>query len=573
MAKIQRVQRQVVANTVDPSAIGRAQAPFQQAAQVAGAFAQQAERVEIASAKAEVALANSQLNGKYRTAFNNNKSTFQNDPNGSSDAFNRTIDEITNDTMNGLTTDRAKQLFSQTSLQMKDGYTNKHIDWQDRQTKANVFKNLEETTNSTAVQAYEAGKASDFDAFMTNMQVSQDLIVASAGAVSPENIQKISDSSRKAQVDGFMDGMTRNNPVEALALIESGRIDDLVTPQEKDILTDKASNRIKNQAATQAKLLRDNPLEFLETQGAVVPEIELTDPQSFLDRAEFVTAQRTLNPNIDIPMFRPEEVKVLSRTIEKGNATEITGLLAQLNINAPEEFMDDMSEQLFNESPSYGVALSLIGQDPKTSRDIIRGQQLINEKAVEVPSDGQVVSAINAKLGSAIQDPQTIRQVSQAVKAGFAVSAFESGVDDTTSIEDNDEIFSKVLKNVVNDVATIHGSTAVTFRDIDNKIVSADEFKDAFDDLTDDSFSKVGQDLPYVGGEQVDADFIKEWGRLISVSDGKYNIHIRTENTYLTNAKGGRYVLDFKSIYNFTDTEIDTTGAPEVTTESLQDLF
>ena len=118
-----------------------------------------------------------------------------------------------------------------------------------------------------------------------------------------------------------------------------------------------------------------------------------------------------------------------------------------------------------------------------------------------------------------------------------------------SSIMDTD-LYKNAIREVVGDIATIGEAKTFTFRDANNSVVTADDFEDRFDDLEDADFFATDQFFPQVGGEAVTTDFIKEWGKLVPIGDGIYNIHLRTTNQYMTDANGDPYVFNFKDIYN-----------------------
>lgn len=551
MATITRVERTATSRTVDTGAIGRASAGFDALAQATTAVAASQERIEVASAKAEVAKANSDLNLGYRERFNENKRSFENDPKAGQDAFNNSLDSLSQSTRGSLTSDRAKTMFDTTSLKIQEQYKAKRIDWEDKRITANVFKNIEQTLESGVSQAYQAGKDGDFDAFITNLGISQDVIVAASGTVSPDKIEELSQKNTSGQVKALMDGLIRDNVEQAIPLIESGRLDEFTTQQERDKFTDKAVKKVKNIAASLEKMRLNQPFAWLqETTGATAPEIRLNDPNTLEDRSEFVATQRELHPDTDIPLLSENEVKDITRAIDNASPDEITGILDVLNTAAPIGFADDMAEQLFADKPSYGIAMSMVGQDAIASRDIIRGQQIIDAKSIPLPTDGAIVAAINEQLRNAIGDPNMVKQIAQATKALYAAKVFDDGSDDPSRIDDNSSIFEEALKSVIGDVAEINDNKTVTFRDSQNRTVEADDFEDAFDDMTDSDFGRTRQILPLVGGKLADAEFIKRWGKLVAIGDGSYRIHLRTNNTYMTDRQGNPYVFDFKAIYN-----------------------
>lgn len=555
MARITQVERKFTASTVDAGAIDRAAQPFEQAAKVLGAVAEQKERVEVASAKSEVALKNAKMTRDLDSSFRETQALFAQDPTASMADFEVKVDSQINATVSGMNTDRSRSLMSSSAELIKQKYLSAHDRWEEGQIEKNILTDIDKTANDYAEQSYEAGKSGNLQQYLNIQGMTNDVLVASSEVVGADQLSKISDTTRKDNAVNFMAGMTRNSPSQALSVLNSGKLGEIFTKREIDKLKDNAERKATTLLKADLQLRRDNPMRWLETNGSTPPEIDFADPRSFQDRADYVTRQRELHPAMNIPMLRNEEADALQAILKKSNPQQASETLQSIAINSPEGFMDDIAFQLFNKKPEYGAALSLSQQAPVISRDILRGEQLIASKSVVVPTDSSLMqSEVWADLGNAIGEPTTRRQILTATKSLYTSRMFDAGKSDTKDIDT--DILEAALKDVVGDVGEINNAKVVTFRGLNNQVVTADDFEDAFDDMTDEDILKTGQSLPYSGGKQVDMDFVREWGRLVAVQDGKYRVHLVVsgneimDNTYLTNEDGSPYVLDFKEVYN-----------------------
>ena len=245
MGAIQKVRRQVIASTVDAGAIGRAQQPFQQGARVLSAFAQKQEEVDIASAKSEVAKANAQLNRQYNDQYDKNTVEFQGDPTKASQDLEARFAESTQAINETLTSERAKQLFASTSLDMSSRYKLKHDSWADIQVRKNAVTDIDTTATEYSDQAYEAGSKGDFDQYIAIQAMTNDVVIAANGVVAEGELGKISTETTKDNAMQYVAGMTRVDPEQAISLVDSGKLDEVFSLEERDGLKDAANVRKK----------------------------------------------------------------------------------------------------------------------------------------------------------------------------------------------------------------------------------------------------------------------------------------------------------------------------------------
>lgn len=232
MARITPVQRQFVATTVDEGAVNRAYQTGQTIAGTLSAFASRQERLEIASAKAEVAKANADATRSFYSALENNKLTFGKNPTASTNDFENILNSEMKRISDGLTSERAKSLFSESMINLKNQYQLKHDTWVTTQTTSNVFSNLSSAGESYASQATMAGASGDLNQLREIASNYNDVVIASGDALAPEQISKLNSSGQKQIVENFLYGAITERPDDALDLIESGAFNEMLAPEE-----------------------------------------------------------------------------------------------------------------------------------------------------------------------------------------------------------------------------------------------------------------------------------------------------------------------------------------------------
>lgn len=247
MARVTRVARKNFASTVDAGAISRAAQTGQTIASAVGAVAQQQERLEQASAKSEVAKANAAATRTFQATFDNNRIAFQKNPVGGAKDFESNIDTETSAIRDTLTSDLSKRMFDESVVSIKSQYQGKRDKWQVQQVSSNVFSNISEASDSYANQAFVAGGVGDFDNLQTVLTNYNDIVVASGEALSPENMKRLNESGTKAIVDSFLLGAIKEQPEDAITLLESGRLDDLLSPEERVSFGNKAFKESERQ--------------------------------------------------------------------------------------------------------------------------------------------------------------------------------------------------------------------------------------------------------------------------------------------------------------------------------------
>lgn len=247
MARVTRVRRKVLPDLVDPNAIGRAAQTGQIIGGALGAIAEQRQRLEQASAKSEVAKANASATRAFQATFDNNRITFQNDPIGGAKDFELKIEQETKAIRDGLTSDVSKRMFDDSVVSIKSQYNLKRDSWQVQQVSSNVFSNISDASDSYANQAFVAGGTVDFDNLQTVLTNYNDIVIASGSALSAENMQRLNESGTRAIIDSFLLGAIKEQPEDAITLIESGRLDDMLTPEERLIFEDKAFKEVERQ--------------------------------------------------------------------------------------------------------------------------------------------------------------------------------------------------------------------------------------------------------------------------------------------------------------------------------------
>ena len=563
MAKITRVQRTAVSSTVDPQAISRAAQTGEIVAGAFGALAERQERLEIASSKAEVAKANSELNLSYRETYNENRRTYEADPKAGQDSFNNTLNTISSDAKKNLTSDRARSLFDQTSLKIQEQYKAKRIDWEDKQITANVFTDIESASESYDNQAYANGKAGDVDAFFTGLQTSQDIIVAASGAVdSQEKLASVNDNLMKGQADAFIDGMIRDNPTDIEAVVQSGRLNDLYTPQERDSILDKANQRVENNIAADEKLRKNDVYAWLESKGHGAPSVNIDDPQSIMDRINFVNDKKeTLG--MDIPILSKDEVEGINEFVSKAKPSDSARLMQGISMATPQESYQEMAGAVFEKNQAYGAAMSIADERPDVSTKIVSGSKRLKEGTVQVPAKNIILTAYNDAMGKAITDPAARKFAYEAFKSYYADYAFDNNVTDT-SMMDSDGA-EKAFKETIGEVVKYNEGDALSFRGKDGVFVSPEDFNNQVDDLFSDSsvlnIAFYQNDRPRtVSGEEIDYSTLKGNAQLQSIGDGLYWVKLFDEIT--VDKSGNNFVLNMKEI----------SGSQEpTTTEDIQD--
>lgn len=351
---------------------------------------------------------------------------------------------------------------------------------------------------------------------------------------SPEDLEFIEEKANDLLQDGInrnlIDGRDSANIIEKF---RSGREKNLKL--QKDLL-DKAQ-----------KLRIQNPWEFIDQfEEAEPPSLDTNNvdniAKSLQERIDYVD-NKNQQYQIDLPVLSPLETEGFINNIEKANPNEAAIYLRDFANNITDEQKDILSQHIFKQNKTLGIALTLADEDSKLASDIISGNKTLKNKTIVVPSENELKETFLSKYGKAITQEEFRNAAIEGVRALYANKAL---ITNATSYQSN--ITQEVAERLFGKVITINDSDIVGFRKNNGQFIDEDEFEDLFDGLNYNRIKSFHNDFPRITtGEELDIEDIKEAG-LVVVGDGLYTINLYNE--FAVDKDGNPFILNLKGMYN-----------------------
>lgn len=556
MVKINLIDQNKVASTVSTAGIRRAAETGQAIGNLLDAEQQRQNRINQASIDAEVGRANSQLNLNLNNSLNSTRNSFKNKPEQGEKAYVDNINSQIDSIASSLSTPAAQEAFKAQSFKYADTYKAKVNNWASTQKIANVGDNMAATNESYSNQAYSLGKDGNFTDFDTMLLAQQDSISKALPALGTQQGKEMSQTAINNSVTQFLGGMTRTNPVGAQQALRSGRYDNILSEKERDSLLDQSAIQLSSNLNKDNNLKQKNPYGWVEIREGSAPAINFNNEKelqnSLLDRKFYVDSNQMKYPDVDMGYLNDAEVEFIKEGIATSTPQESVEFMNMLNINMPNQMINQVSRQLFKKDASLGAAFAISDENPNLAFQAIQGRTLVKNKSVpELPSEKDLNIVYQDTYGNSIRDTELLDQVLTSARSIYASHIFNGGNVDEDAYKD-------ILKQVIGDSASINGAKTTTFRDMNNNIVSGGQLEEYFDtdiiesdnNLNNSDFINNRIPFPLAGDKPINAEQIVKYGQLESVGDGLYNIRFVTNNRYLLDANGNPYQLDMKTIYN-----------------------
>jgi hypothetical protein len=301
---------------------------------------------------------------------------------------------------------------------------------------------------------------------------------------------------------------------------------------------------------------------------------ELTTPESFAERGrQSMVAADYLETNNE--PFRPEELEAFEQVMASGTIEDKLALLE--NINAMGSVSDKAFEQIGEKTPLLGYVGGLTEYAPDTAREIMRGQQKLQENPdlkdvlTTGATGGTTREFFMVTQGALNSLPEVAHAARLAADALYIqrMGAAATGAFDT-------DTYAKAVRDVLGSAGDEGGVAA----DINGEPVvlppgvTESDFVAMLNSLTPADLAEhsIGGGPPtYFDGTPAMPDDIAEEGRFRAVAVGAYTIYMADDRPLAGTGPNGFYVfqVDAKDVKKIVDRVLPEEGevlSPTVTT-------
>jgi len=493
--------------------------------------------------------------------FNNFQNEFKDDPLDKQDILRDRLTALGQQLGDNAPSDEAKASFQRMIDTSVGNILSQSVRWEDQQFASVAAMRSEQTAETLNTSALRAASEASIPDLFNQVETS---VMSNAELLSSEAMAQQERTMKQGVVNNTIDGMLQQGNIEqAEALLNSKKYDDVLGSDSIKSAQGRI-NRFKSQQASLQKKLnklrKDKPWEFVVASGineGLAPidfqgdlSDTITQRQLFIDRVK-------TDHNLGLPLLMPQEVDMLQNFFESSSEPEVAGFLSRFKTSLTNDQALTVSQQLFEKNKASGAALGVADDDAKTAQNVLRGVNLIANKALVTPSDREMQEEFFSKLDRAVRSPEVRGVMFEGVKALYAQKAFSEGI--TTGVLDTDlleESMNELVGPVVYEDRNLFRADrlgTLSFRDPDTgQFLESDEFDDVMDDLTFEQVQKTHGDVPRnVNGESIPLEDIQKLGELVVVGDGLYHIIFNLDNSrqFAVDSKGNPFVLDLRQIY------------------------
>lgn len=478
------------------------------------------------------------------------------DPIGKASEYDEDIKDKLNDIASDMPSERARVAFMQQANRIRSNTLGQMGRWEKMQELDNFKLGAEKTSDNFNIIAYRTANFSQLGKILSDVDASKTSDATFVGDTEAERVRL--DRRRSVTANMFL-GLIDKNVNEAERQFKSKKYDsDLGS--DGVVQVGKLINQKQKENAAIAKqidgLKEKDPYAYMQAQGDTqgLAPLQLDGDNltgSFQQRQRYIDRAK-VQYGIDLPVMTPGEVKNVSKLLENYDDNAATIFIQSLQRSIPPSQYIPLSKQLFKENPALGVALSVAGDDPDTTRSIVRGNSLIRNKAVAMPSDSKFTEQYFSKLGNAITNPQIRYSSLEAIKADYAAQAQASGIASKDNLDTS--TLNKSIEKVIGPVLTTgkNDATTLSFRGEfgaakQSRFITQDDWDDMIDDMTKEDIVKAQGYMPTaINGDEISVSQIQKRGEFQAIGDGKYIINVNGE--FVPDKQGKPMVFNMKKI-------------------------
>lgn len=477
-------------------------------------------------------------------------------PVGKAAEYDTQIKDQLDDIADQMPSQRARVAFLQHATRIRGNTLGQMGRWEKMQELDNFKVGAEKTSDNFNTIAYRTSNFKALPKILQDVDASKTSDATFLGESEAERLRM--DRRRSVTANMFL-GMIDNNVAEADRQFKSQKYDadlgsDGVVQVGKLIDQKKKQNMV---LAKQLDSLKEkDPYAYMQSVGDTngLAPLKLGTggtTESFQQRQRYIDRAR-IQYGIELPVLTPQEAKTISKTLEHYDDNAATVFVQSLQRSiTPEQYLP-IAKQLFDENPAIGIAMSVAGDDPNTTRSIIRGNALIKNKAVAMPSDAEIAGHYFSKLGNAIADPRVRFSSLEAIKADYAAQSQAAGTASKDRLDTG--LLNKSIERVVGPVLSTGKNNANTasFRGEfgatkQSRFVTQDDWDNMLDDLTEADITKAQGYMPTaINGDPISIKQLQKRGEFQAIGDGQYIVNVNGE--YVPDKKGQPMIFDMKKI-------------------------
>lgn len=353
MAKVPRLNRTILEQRVDTSAIGRAD----DLTQAAGALVDQQvgmfqEKQDLAE-RTEIARRNTDFQNKAFDIIQENRAQFSANPEAGIDALDVSLRDL-GKTFEGDLSPRNAQAFSAAQERSIGRIGLDQRQWALKQTTKNIESNIKATRSNILQSARAAGDAGDFSRIGMLSEDINDLMAQATATGGISLSPDFQEELKQGVVENFTDGMIFNNPEKFLEEANQGTFDDIMQPEDLQDKKKEAQDFMETKNE-QAKF--DRSLSFLKNNTVVADDVA-KGKISFNELDDLVAAG-------DIS---PEMAEAKRKEILGGKVKVVTDPIVYGNVKAKAQRL--VEKGLFDRRDIKGVTEGGLAESIKLQQEI-----------------------------------------------------------------------------------------------------------------------------------------------------------------------------------------------------------
>lgn len=306
---------------------------------------------------------------------------------------------------------------------------------------------------------------------------------------------------------------------------------------------------------TKLKTLRDDPVSYYEQRKEIRPfkPVDIGNADAFryeVDQRRVAVAEVQQKEGIRLPLLRKAEIEQLRTAYQGSNVEGRTALINNIQsvFNGPEARA--VAKKIAPNEKNLATVMSIVHEAPDVAAKVASGAT--RDKFV---SRNAIAAELQTHLEGAVQDGVALETITESVHDLYTELAFEGK--DTTNVLDPDrlkEAADAIIGPKMKVKTGFFDSTPshlIPFRMQSGQFISEGQFEAALKTIDLKTMLETHGDT-FKTPEGINLDVQETIGRtrLVTVGDGKYELHTRTGQQVIGSDPSKPFVLDMKKIVN-----------------------
>ena len=554
MPRITQAQRQIFNTQIQGAnlaAIGQAQAGLAGAQRATAAVFDTLAKSREQELTAQSAEFNSGLNLQFHERFNNviRSQNVQRNPSLARSEVSRIAQSLITSNEFKNQPQLVQGLARRNIARLQQSFNARAINFENEQSFRNTVTALNKTQSNFELQALTTD--TDINQLLQNYTAT---VTASAksGALTINQAEAQIQEAASSIVANRAQQFINNNEIDAAKeFIADKAIQEHLGARGLQSIQSAISRRETLNRNKQSKLNRlrsTNPWKLVQQiDTEPVPEIDLTNTQQLaenLDERLAYIQRKNRQYGIDLPLLSDLEKDSFIGVLDRTSAQGAAAVLNQAMSNIPDAQQDLLAQQIFEDEPAMGVAISVADDDAKLAQSLLNGRDVIKKKLIRLPSELDINEAVNQQLAGAVQQPGFRNAIQQAVRSAYADRVF---TDNDNSGLIQPDVLKQQMDRLIGPLIQVNGVNIVGFRKQDGKFINQQEFDDLYNSITSEKLSSSLGDVPRdLRGNALPIDDVLKNAELIVIGNGQYVLNLFDE--FAVNRRGEPYILDMRKL-------------------------